>query len=319
MAQDDEDDVLPRPRVYIYGRSPPPLDPEAVVPPAARGGLPEAPFDPNESFESRYHRRSGETDLGQTMQFGYPASKATGSEPTVAEWRQQKGMAFEPREGAVESRVAEKHVGGLTESDLLASKRPQFYWDPTEGINTATPLGRAAGTKTLDLQLLKQQGRPIIPWEQKRDARVGTDLSPQEEGDYQRWARSAHKSPKDEERDYDLKGYWKDVVHGNPDLPEYLKDSVQYYRDKLRTEGPKAHLPDMYKKPNHPTFSDKSLYHGFTSLGGVEPELGGHWDEEKKTFTPGITNQAHWNRAALQHYFDKYEKGYKVNFPDWYQ
>lgn len=48
-----------------------------------------------------------------------------------------------------------------------------------------------------------------------------------------------------------------------------------------------GHYPDRYKKPNHPTFSDESIYHG------VNDWYGGSWIKTQDGFQgyrPGITN-----------------------------
>jgi hypothetical protein len=66
--------------------------------------------------------------------------------------------------------------------------------------------------------------------------------------------------------------------------------------------APGKHFPDTYKKPNHPTFSDESKYHG----GKYE---GGHWGFEngKDTFTPGRTNLEQHTAKEIQDYFKEYE------------
>jgi hypothetical protein len=96
----------------------------------------------------------------------------------------------------------------------------------------------------------------------------------------------------DENYDYDMKAFRRD----NPDA-------------KM---GPGQHYPDTYKKPNHPTFSDESIYHG---KGGAE---GGHWNKESGgsySFTPGKTNLEHFSPSQLQDYFKKVEPGNKLNLP----
>lgn len=48
-----------------------------------------------------------------------------------------------------------------------------------------------------------------------------------------------------------------------------------------------GHYPDIYKKPNHPTFSDQSIYHGANDW------YGGSWvrmQDGFQGFRPGITN-----------------------------
>jgi hypothetical protein len=232
-------------------------------------------------------------------------------------------MPFEPK-GKVEDRREEESVGDLTESGL------KYYGQKAHGllppfdpsapgsitIPPPTPLGRELGAVSPPIPFEERMKEPYTL--NKDEINYETRLSPEEEKGYQKWAKSVKRSPKDEEKDYDLKGYYKDVVRGNPDLPPYLQDSVQYHRDQLAKTGGKGHLPDMYKKPNHPTFSDESVYHGFPTQPEYQP-LGGHWDEKDKTFTPSSTNMEHWPRERLQSYFNKHEPEYKVRFPDWYK
>lgn len=85
-----------------------------------------------------------------------------------------------------------------------------------------------------------------------------TPLSPQEERLYQAW--KAKYAPKDSGADYDLRGAYKAGLSPDPQT---------------------GHWSDRYKKPNHPTFSDQSLYAKY----GVP----GRWEGEKFIPPPRIT------------------------------
>lgn len=87
--------------------------------------------------------------------------------------------------------------------------------------------------------------------------------------------------------DYDMQGWFK----ANPDVN--------------MAEG--QHFPDTFKKPNHPTFSDESIYHGGDYQGGT-------WGREgnQDTFTPGGTNLDMHGLGKLQDYFDKTEPDVKL-------
>lgn len=101
--------------------------------------------------------------------------------------------------------------------------------------------------------------------------------------------------------DYDLQGFHKD----NPD---YIG-------------APGQHLTDEFKKPNHPTFSDESKYHGVSSEKHSESDdpnsifegkkyEGGHWEmleNNKFAFTPGSTNFEHHSTQDMIDYFKKVE------------
>jgi hypothetical protein len=107
---------------------------------------------------------------------------------------------------------------------------------------------------------------------------------------YLRWANAGGKNTQEEEKDYDLRGYYK-------------------AGGKL-TSG--AHLPDTFKKPSHPTFSEESKYSG----PGNE---GGKWIKDKQGnyigFQAGAGNLQYHTPEDMQRYFDKYEPGLKLSFP----
>lgn len=91
------------------------------------------------------------------------------------------------------------------------------------------------------VRVLKSVGMRIQPHE--------TPLTQDEEVQFQQWKKFY--APKDSGADYDLRGAFKAGLQ--PD----------------RSTG---HWPDTYKKPNHPTFSDQSVY---SSLVGTKP---GTWN-----------------------------------------
>lgn len=78
-----------------------------------------------------------------------------------------------------------------------------------------------------------------------------TKLSSDEESNYQKW--KSVNAPKDSGEDYDLRGAYKSGFKADPKS---------------------GHWPDTYKKPNHPTFSDQSVY------AKQAPEKAGHWEGE---------------------------------------
>lgn len=97
-----------------------------------------------------------------------------------------------------------------------------------------------------------------------------TKLSPDQERNFQFWlGETKQKYGRDLAPDlesYDLRGYWL-----NPD------EKIEGFR-----QG-KEHAPDTYKKPNHPTFSNESIYHG-VARGDGRRFIGGSWKGE--TFIP---------------------------------
>src|SRR5690242_7452603 len=77
--------------------------------------------------------------------------------------------------------------------------------------------------------------------------RYNTQLTPAEEQQFQQWAQASGRA--NDTYDYDLRGAWKSGA----------------------ATAPNGHLPDTFKKPNHPTFSDQSQYHG------IDGYQGGSW------------------------------------------
>ena len=86
--------------------------------------------------------------------------------------------------------------------------------------------------------------------------------------------------------DYDARGAW---------LEMQLNPLFQRFSN--------GHLGDKYKKPNHPTFSDESMYHGNSGY------YGGHWSKDvygRDVFTPGMNFYA---PPTLGEYFRLREPG----------
>jgi len=107
--------------------------------------------------------------------------------------------------------------------------------------------------------------------------RYNTNLSPAEEAAYQTWAKKNRREK--DTFDYDMRGAWKARIEASDN----------------------GHFPDTYKKPNHPTFSNESQYHG------VDGEQGGSWNGE--VFTPGPTNDKYWRGTALEEYISRHGDG----------
>lgn len=106
--------------------------------------------------------------------------------------------------------------------------------------------------------------------------------------DYSDWlkyrSRLAKRDVSKDAQDYDLESYYKSLKY-NP------KDG-----------SADMHLPDTYKLPNHPTFSNESMYH----IPGIQE--GGEWvkpeqEGEKWRFKPSDVNLRNMSGEHLQDYF----------------
>ncbi len=104
--------------------------------------------------------------------------------------------------------------------------------------------------------------------------KYNTLLSPEEEAAYQQ----QYPNPRDT-YDYDMRGAFKQGI-----MP-----------------AENGHYPDTFKKPNHPTFSDQSMYHGMDgNFGGSWMQQGDQW-----TFAPGKTNIDTHTLPGLQSYMQQ--------------
>lgn len=110
-----------------------------------------------------------------------------------------------------------------------------------------------------------------------------TALTPDEEAQFQQWA-----GPKIKDTyDYDLRGAWKSGASASEN----------------------GHLPDTFKKPNHPTFSVESQYSS-----GETP--GGQWIEGEDgnlSFRPSPYNLQNYGKDALSEYFRTNEPGVSLD------
>lgn len=112
--------------------------------------------------------------------------------------------------------------------------------------------------------------------------------------DYKEWL--AYKSQLEgrdvsqDEHDYDLEGYYNSLK-ANP--------------------NESGHLPDTFKKPNHPTFSDQSKFHVPVI------QQGGSWAEGDKgfKFSPSQQNIQNMGKSNLQSYFNEVETPEGLDLP----
>lgn len=106
-----------------------------------------------------------------------------------------------------------------------------------------------------------------------------TQLSPTEEALFQAWATKSGRAK--DMFDYDLRGAWRANAQAAAD----------------------GHLPDTWKKPNHPTFSDESVYNGKDGAqGGKWAQKGSQWQ-----FVASPYNVTNMGPEGLQLYFKHVE------------
>lgn len=117
--------------------------------------------------------------------------------------------------------------------------------------------------------------------------KYNTKLSKDDEAKFQEWASANNRAG--DLTNYDMRGWWQ----------------------QNGTQAANGHFTDEFKKPNHPTFSDESIYHG------VDGNKGGTWGKngEKDTFTPSKTNMANMSAQEMQSYFAKVEPDAQLVMP----
>jgi hypothetical protein len=138
---------------------------------------------------------------------------------------------------------------------------------------------------SIDTNSLDEEDPEIDPLDYS--AKFNTLLSAEEEKQFEEWAVQNNRIK--DTYDYDIRGAWKDIISGK------VKQSAN------------GHLTDKYKKPNHPTFSNQSIYHG------KDGYVGGEWGD--KEFSPGPTNLKFRKPNELFKYFKEYEPDYKLILP----
>lgn len=107
-----------------------------------------------------------------------------------------------------------------------------------------------------------------------------TKLTYKEEQDFRNWYSKVAKyknlnpDPDANGQDYDYRGYWK-----NED------------RDAILNSNSRVHFTDKYKTPNHPTFSNESIYSNNKTPGGTWVRGKGTWLFKHNNFTARQANR----------------------------
>lgn len=118
-------------------------------------------------------------------------------------------------------------------------------------------------------------------------SKYNTQLSPQEEVQFQQWAKQNDRLG--DLYNYDMRGAWKEGA----------------------SQGGNGHFTDKYKKPNHITFSDGSIY------SGVDGNQAGKWLERdgKWVYQASPQQLKMHGQNGLKNYFAKHEKDAILELP----
>ena len=138
-----------------------------------------------------------------------------------------------------------------------------------------------------------------------------TPLAPEAEAQYQEWKKTL---PRDQqsEYNYDLRGYFKE-------MNEAFRSGNEEWANQFLDQKGGAHLTDTYKKPNHHTFSNYSIYAKNSVSDRANDNTrseyyGGTWDQvdnDHWVYTPTLQN--FWDNEELKDYFNRNEIGNILN------
>ena len=117
----------------------------------------------------------------------------------------------------------------------------------------------------LDEETTEREARALMAFERNSQwafpsTSFSTQLSPEEEKNFQKWVK-ANKIPFNPEEafpDYDMRGWWKASTSGDP--------SAKY-------DPKRMHFTDKFKTPFHESFSRESMY--------ANPNTAPYWKETK--------------------------------------
>lgn len=119
--------------------------------------------------------------------------------------------------------------------------------------------------------------------------KYNTELSEKDEKAFAEWLAFSGRA--DDLQDYDMRGWWK----------------------KNGKQDERGHFSDEFKKPNHPTFSKESVYHG------VDGHEGGEWIGDEKNgweFKASKSNIKNMTPEQMQEYFTRVEPNAKLTLPE---
>jgi hypothetical protein len=199
------------------------------------------------------------------------------------------GVELEGGETVNNGFVFSKKLGFAKPAEAIAKQLGKAEARPENSINKATVAALQRKTELLKVHQESAKQAVGIPNDLTKKADGGPIQDASDPG-YDRWRKSLPKNLQ-EDQDYDLQGYYK----------------------KYGTKGPAAneHLTDEFKRPNHVTFSNESIYSKPSQQGGVWGTQNG-----KDTFTPSSYNIKNVGPDSLRNYFKKNEPTAKLIMAD---
>jgi N12 class adenine-specific DNA methylase len=277
-ARDDQDDAIPPP--------PPGLVPKSAlraIPPPPPGLV---PISQEPSLTTAAHVAEEQQQGAPPSQGLFTAAKNAANQAAFT----GVGAAVKGVGEAIDNAAVNYYRRQLATMDLIDQGKP-----PTEGgerplYADVSPEQRQQMRADIQAKLdAATAGRPAPPPTRAEPAdmtdRYNTPLSDADEAKFQQWMKDrskfAGRDTSSDLFDYDLRGAWKANAE----------------------QASNGHLPDTFKKPNHPTFSDESQYNG------ADGHVGGQWVPSKDgpVFQASPTNVQNMGTQGLRDYFKKVE------------
>ena len=206
------------------------------------------------------------------------------------DWQRTQAQP-QPQDQQAQAPQVEQPIPPVGSDQQAATEAPAVIEDPQDlarggsvqhFANGGSVKAFADGGSTGDSQREKMEdGREDMT------SKYNTQLSPADEATFQKWAQDTGHTR--DLQDYDMRGAWKQGAE----------------------QGSDGHFTDQYKKPNHPTFSTESQYHG------VDGYQGGTWggDDNSPTFAPSAHNIQNLGAQGLQEYFNRVEPNTQLVAP----
>lgn len=174
-----------------------------------------------------------------------------------------------------------RKVNTMDERNSVASPTSNPAGAPPHLQRTAHPVNPILGRKKIKFQQGGILQKSIVPYQDPEfmfKDKYNTTLTPTEKVDFDKWVKDeSTRQGRDilmDQGAYDVQGFWKSGDYKNRDAD--------------------GHGSDKWKKPNHPTFSDQSQYHGADGF------YGGTWGKDSlynpSRQTRGLYDEAYYQR-----------------------
>lgn len=148
----------------------------------------------------------------------------------------------------------------------------------------------------------------------KRANRIADDGTKYQDGGKINRNKQTYDTVLNDEQEIEFSNWYKDIssklkLNSNPDDYNHAYDYRGYWLENkdnnIDYSAKDFHFPDKYKKPNHETFSNESIY--ANKKYGIDPKTVGYWKND--VFVPGsfnnLINNSHKNSLQKEGFYYK--------------